>query len=381
MGIAVRKQGNGGARASDLAPVLPRIDAVEFDHEEVVVRRGSRSGVPSVVAIHSTALGPALGGLRIWRYGEVADGVRDAMRLAAAMTLKASAAGLDLGGGKGVICSPPEGLEGARRVAALRDFGDLVESLDGRYITAEDVGTSPDDLVALSERTGHVTGLPVERGGSGDPSPVTAIGVLAAMRACVEARFGSPALAGRRIAVIGLGHVGAPLARNLAVAGCELILADIDERKRTLASELAATWMDPGAAMLAECDVLAPCALGGAITADNAPALQAEIICGSANNQLADDSIAEVLAGRGVLYAPDFIANAGGLINVYREIKGYSQERALELAEGIEQTVGQVLSVASRRGVSPLEAARKLARHRLERAAERQLAGAAGLRD
>jgi leucine dehydrogenase len=181
--------------------------------------------------------------------------------------------------------------------------------------------------------------------------------------------------------VIGLGHVGAPLARNLAEAGCELIVADIDERKRGLASELGATWMDPAAAMLAECEVLAPCALGGAITADNAPVLQAEIICGSANNQLADDSIAEVLAGRGVLYAPDFIANAGGLINVYREIKGYSPERALELAEGIEQTVGQVLSVASRRGVSPLDAARKLARHRLGRAAERQLAGTARLRD
>lgn len=376
MGLALRKHGNGHASTADLARALPHVDPVEFDHEEIVVRRGARSGVPCVVAIHSTVLGPALGGLRMWRYAEVADGVRDAMRLAAAMTLKASAAGLDLGGGKGVICSPPEGLEGARRVAALRDFGDLVESLGGRYITAEDVGTSPEDLVALSERTGHVTGLPAEHGGSGDPSPVTAIGVQAAMRACVEARFGSPALAGRRVAVVGLGHVGAPLARNLAIAGCELLVADIDERKRSLAAELGATWLEPEAAMLAECDVVAPCALGGAITADNAPLLGAEIVCGSANNQLADDSLADVLAGRGVLYAPDFIANAGGLINVYREIKGYSPERALALAEGIEQTVGQVLSVASRRGVSPLAAARKLARHRLQREAERRRAAA-----
>jgi leucine dehydrogenase len=369
MAIALDKHGNGPAA---LAEAPPQVASVEFDHEEVVVRRGTRSGVPCIVAIHSTALGPALGGLRIWHYAKVADGQRDAMRLAAAMTLKASAAGLDLGGGKGVICAPPEGLEGSRRIAALRDFGDLVESLGGRYITAEDVGTSPEDLVALSERTDHVTGLPAEHGGSGDPSPVTAIGVQAAMRACVQGRFGSPALAGRRVAVVGLGHVGAPLARNLAVAGCELLVADIDERKRGLAAELGATWLDPAEAMLAECDVLAPCALGGAITAENAPALGAEIVCGSANNQLADDSLAELLASRGVLYAPDFIANAGGLINVYREIKGYSPEHALELAEGIEQTIAQVLSVASKRGVSPLAAARKLARHRLQRAAELQ---------
>jgi glutamate dehydrogenase/leucine dehydrogenase len=194
------------------------------------------------------------------------------------------------------------------------------------------------------------------------------------MRASVEARFGSPVLAGRRVAVVGLGHVGEPLARNLAAAGCELLVADIDERKSRLASELGATWLAPEEAMLAECDVLAPCALGGAITRENSSALRAEIVCGSANNQLADDSIAQVLAACGVLYAPDFIANAGGLINVYREIKGYSRERALELANGIEQTVSQVLSVASRRDVSPLAAARKLARHRLDRAADRQRA-------
>ena len=370
MAVAVHK-GNGRGATLEAEP---RIAPVEFDHEEVVVHRGPRSGVPCIVAVHSTALGPALGGLRIWHYAGVGDGQRDAMRLAAAMTLKAAAAGLDLGGGKGVICAPPEGLLGARRVAALRDFGDLVESLKGRYITAEDVGTSPQDLVALSARTAHVTGLPPEHGGSGDPSPVTAIGVQAAMRACVAERFGSAELAGRRIAVIGLGHVGAALARNLAAAGCELLVADIDEGKRRLAGELGASWLDPREAMLAGCDVLAPCALGGAITAGNVSALRAEIVCGSANNQLADDSLAGTLATRGVLYAPDFIANAGGLINVYREIKGYSPERALELAEGIEGTMAQILAVAARRGVSPLAAARRLARHRLERAAERRRA-------
>jgi leucine dehydrogenase len=375
MAIALGKHGNGrGAGPAALTEAPPRIAPVAFDHEEVVIRRGARSGVVCVVAIHSTALGPALGGLRIWHYADPGDGQRDAMRLAASMTLKAAAAGLDLGGGKGVICAPPEGLEGARRVAALRDFGDLVEALGGRYITAEDVGTAPLDLVALSERTRHVTGLPPEHGGSGDPSPVTAIGVEAAMRACVRDRFGSSRLAGRSVAVVGLGHVGAALARNLAAAGCDLLVADIDERKRDLATELGATWIDPDAAMLAECDVLAPCALGGAITPENVSSLQAEIVCGSANNQLSDDSLAELLSERGVLYAPDFIANAGGLINVYREIKGYSPERALELAEGIEQTVDQVLSVAGRRGVSPLAAARKLARHRLERAAAQRRA-------
>jgi leucine dehydrogenase len=343
------------------APIPP----VALEHEQLAVRRGERSGLYCVVAIHSTALGPALGGLRIWHYADPSDAMRDALRLAGGMTLKAAAAELDLGGGKGVICTPADGLEGGLRRAALLDFGDLVESLDGRYITAEDVGASPGDLVVIGERTEHLTGLPAELGGSGDPSPFTAIGVEAAMRACVRDRLGGESLTGVNACVVGLGHVGAELARLLSAAGCDLTVCDIDARKRALAERLGARWVEPEVAMQVACDVLAPCALGGAIDAGNLGRLRCEIVCGSANNQLADDSLAAELDDRGILYAPDFIANAGGLIHVFREIKGYSEEHAVELARGIEGTTARVLETAASRDVTPLEAARALAAERL----------------
>jgi leucine dehydrogenase len=377
MAVAAPKSKNGrptsSATADAAAPEateVPGIPPVPFDHEQLAVRRGERSGLYSIVAIHSTALGPALGGVRLWRYPATIDACRDALRLAMGMTYKAAAAGLDLGGGKGVICAPA-GLmpDPEQRLAALRDFGDLVESLGGRYITAEDVGISPTDLVAIRERTSHVTGLPSDRGGSGDPSPFTAMGVEAATRACCGVSFGSPDLTGRSVAVVGMGHVGSDLARRLAGAGAKLFVSDIVDQRRALADELGATWVDPAEAMLTECDVLAPCALGGAINRDNVEALRCRIVCGSANNQLADESLAVELAEREMLYAPDFIANAGGLIHVYMEIKGYSEERATELALGIEETVEHVLNTASDRGITPLDAARELARERLDAAA------------
>jgi len=336
-------------------------------HEQLLVRDGRRSGLPMAIAIHSTTLGPALGGVRIWSYRRARDGVRDALRLAEGMTLKAAAAGLDLGGGKGVICAPPQGLDepGGRR-AALLDFGDLVDSLDGSYITAEDVGATPGDIAVIAERTPHVTGLAPERGGSGDPSPFTALGVEAAIRACAAARFGTRELAGRVVAIVGLGHVGTHLARRLTAAGCELLVADIDPAKRALASELGASWVEPREAVALECDVLAPCALGGAITARTVPRLGCAIVCGAANNQLADDSLAAELAARGILYAPDFIANAGGLINVAGEVLGYGEERAVEVALGIEAALERVFARAEEAAVTPLEAAAELARRRLE---------------
>jgi leucine dehydrogenase len=364
MGVALRPRRNDRT-ARRFAPASAGIPPVALDHEQLAVRRGERSGLYCAIAIHSTALGPALGGLRIWHYADPADAMRDALRLAGGMTLKAAAAGLDLGGGKGVICAPNGVLDGERRRAALLDFGDLVESLEGRYITAEDVGTTPADLLAVAERTAHLTGLPPERGGTGDPSPFTAIGVEAAMRACVRERLGRDDLTGTSVCVVGLGHVGAVLAELLAEAGCELAVSDIDAGKRQLAKALGARWVEPGAAMEHRCEVLAPCALGGAIDTLNLSRLRASIVCGSANNQLADDALADSLAERGILYAPDFIANAGGLIHVYREIKGYSEERATALARGIEGTTARVLAEATERGVTPLAAARALAEERL----------------
>ena len=365
MAIAIRHTENGKAASP---PAIATIAPVALDHEQVVVRLGERSGLYCVVAVHSTALGPALGGLRIWHYPDQSDALRDAMRLAAGMTLKAAAAGLNLGGGKGVICAPGEGLDGARRRDALLDFADVVESLDGRYITAEDVGTSPGDLIVVRRRTTHVTGRPPDRGGSGDPSPFTAIGVEAAIRACAAERWRYGGLAGRTVCVIGLGHVGAGLARRLADAGCELIVSDIDPGKRAMTDALGATWREPGDAMLTECDVLVPCALGGAITADNVDRLRCDVVCGSANNQLADDSLADALAERGILYAPDFIANAGGLIHVFMEIEGYSEERAIALAEGIESTLARVFALSAQLGITPLAAAREIADRRLRAA-------------
>jgi leucine dehydrogenase len=344
----------------------PEVAPVPLEHEDLVVHRGSRSGSYVIVAIHSTALGPALGGVRLWHYPATTDAVRDALRLARGMTFKAAAAGLALGGGKGVICGPPHAPTGSERCDLLRDFGDLVESLDGRYVTAEDVAISPPDLVVIRERTAHVTGLPPDRGGSGDPSPFTALGVEAAMKACARVRFASPELAGLRIVVAGLGHVGEKLARRLTEHGAQVAVSDIDPKKRRIAEKLGARWIEPDEEMIAECDILAPCALGGAIDAGNLSLLHCEIVCGCANNQLADESLAEALAARGILYGPDFVVNAGGLIHVYKEIRGYSEGHARELVLGIQQNLEGILRTAEARGITPLDAARAVALERLE---------------
>ncbi|HEX6229575.1 MAG TPA: Glu/Leu/Phe/Val dehydrogenase dimerization domain-containing protein [Solirubrobacterales bacterium] len=342
-----------------------RLTAATSGHEDLRVVSGHRSGATIAIAVHSTALGPALGGVRMWRYDTAADGVADVLRLARAMTYKAAAAGLDLGGGKGVICAPVERPVGELRRRLLLDFGDAVESLEGRYVTAEDVGTGADDMVVIAERTAHVVGLPAERGGSGDPSPVTARGVLAAIGASLEHRFGDASVHGRRVCVVGVGNVGSRLARMLAAAGADLAISDIDPARRALAMELGADWVDPEEAITADCDVLAPCALGGAIDVATVERLRCGIVCGSANNVLSEEGLANALARRGILYAPDFIANAGGLINVYAELHDLDGEEALDLVDGIGSTVRRILEAADRRGVTPLVAAQAQARERL----------------
>jgi leucine dehydrogenase len=281
------------------------------------------------------------------------------------MTYKAAAAGLDLGGGKAVLSVDREP-SGSERRDLMLDLGEVVDSLGGDYITAEDVGTGAADMAVVSERTDHVVGLPPEKGGSGDPSPVTARGVLVSIRACCEHRFGSADLAGRRICVIGLGHVGSRLARFLSDAGAELLVSDIRDDKRELAAELGADWVEPEAEVTAECDLLAPCALGGTIDRESLEQLRCKIVCGAANNVLADDSIAAELDRRGILYAPDFIVNSGGLINVYSELHSLPRERTEELVDRIGEMIGRILAEAESRGRSPLAAALELARERLE---------------
>lgn len=337
------------------------------------MRRGRRSGLFTMVAVHSTVRGPALGGCRMWRYDDARAAVRDVLRLSSAMTSKAAAAGLPLGGGKGVIMVPPDqGVPaGEARDAVLRDFADTVEALGGAYHTAEDVGTSAEDMAVIACETRHVTGLAVEHGGSGDPSPWTALGVQEAIHVCCEHALGSGDLTGRTVAIAGLGSVGEPLAHACAHAGAHLLVADVDDRRRAVVERLGARWVTPAEALEAEVDVYAPCALGGVLDHDTASRAGARVIVGAANNQLADESVAEVLADRGILWGPDFVANAGGIINISLELEpeGYSSQRARERVRGVGETMHLILADAAARGVTPLAAAKALAERRLAAAA------------
>jgi leucine dehydrogenase len=328
-----------------------------------------------MVAVHSTARGPSLGGCRMWTYGDTRAAVRDVLRLSRAMTFKAACANLPLGGGKGVIMLPPGhgAPAGDARRAVLLDFGETVDALGGDYVTAEDVGTSDRDMAVIAEATGHVAGLAVERGSSGDPSPWTALGVLCAMEVACERGLGSASLAGRSVSVVGLGRVGGALARLLAEAGAKLTVADVDTGKRALADELGATWTDPESALRAEVDVVAPCALGGVLDEDSVDELRCRVIAGAANNQLAADAIAVELDERGIVWAPDFVANAGGIINISVEFEpsGYDTARAEQRVRGIGDTTRTIFERADATGATTLAAAMEIARLRLAEATAR----------
>jgi leucine dehydrogenase len=302
----------------------------------------------------------------MWAYDDARAAMRDAMRLSRAMTFKAAVADLELGGGKGVIMVPVgRRLTSERRHEALLDFADTVDALDGRYITAEDVGTSSRDMRVISEGTRHVVGLARGQGGSGDPSPSTALGVVIAIRACCERVFGTSDLHERSLCVIGLGHVGSRVAKLCSRAGAKLAVADVDPGKRTLADQLGARWIAPTRALEAPFDVLVPCALGGILDDATVPRLQCPIIAGAANNQLADDLVADLLAARGVLWAPDFVVNAGGLINVAEELHGYNPAAVRRRVRGIAGTLRTIFDDADAIGATPLTAAMELARRRL----------------
>jgi leucine dehydrogenase len=344
-----------------------------LNHEALLVRRGRRSGLYTIAAVHSTARGPSLGGCRMWTYSDTRAAVRDALRLSRAMTFKSAVAGLPLGGGKGVIMLPsgtPAPTDETRRDVLL-DFGETVHMLDGAYLTAEDVGTSEPDMQVIAETTRFVTGLATERGGSGDPSPWTALGVEAAVRVGCERVFGSASLEGRSVAVVGVGSVGGRLAELLAEGGAHLVLADIDERRRLLADRVGARWTDPESALTADVDVLAPCALGGVFNEDTVPRLRCRAIAGAANNQLADDTVGELLAARGILWVPDFVANAGGVVNIAVELEpeGYDTGRAETRVRAIADTIRTVLDHAEATGSTPLAAAMEIARRRVAEAA------------
>lgn len=311
--------------------------------------------------------GPSLGGCRLWTYPTVGDAVTDALRLSRAMTLKAAVAGVPLGGGKGVIMRPAgEPLPRSRRHQALLDFADLVGSLGGSYIAAEDVGTSSRDMSVIAQRTEHVAGLPRRRGGSGDPSPSTALGVLEAILATCEIVFGEASLAGRTVCVLGLGHVGSRVARLCVRAGATVTVTDLDPSLRDPMVALGARWIEPRHAIRTRVDVLVPCALGGLLTERSAATLRCRAIAGAANNQLQTDAVARVLARRQILWAPDFVANAGGLINIAAEIGGYDPVAARNRVRLIGDTLRRIYDHAAHDRITPLAAAMLLAQANLE---------------
>lgn len=341
---------------------------MRFGHEEVLVRSGARTGLPVIAALHSTVLGPATGGTRLWNYADWRDGLADALRLSEGMTYKCAAAGLPNGGGKAVVALP-EGrrLSERERLDAMYDVGDVVESLGGRFATGPDAGTGQADMVAIASRTAHVFCRPESHGGSGDPSPYTALGVFHALRATCERLFGTADLTGRSFSVVGVGHVGESLAGQLAEAGARLVLSDVDPGKRALAERLGAEFAAPDEALTAPVDVLVPCALGGTVTAALVPELRCSAVVGAANNQLAEPGVADLLDGRGVLWAPDYVVNAGGVVYaVARELHRESHAAAVARVVSIGDTLADLYTAVDADGVSLVRAAAELARARLE---------------
>ena len=345
-------------------------EMTDMGHEQVVFCRNDDVGLRAIIAIHDTTLGPALGGLRLYNYGNEDDAVRDVLRLSRGMTYKAAVAGLDLGGGKAVIMGDPS----IKSEALFRSFGRHVQSLGGRYITAEDMNTTVEDMNAISRETEWVTGAGSYQGGAGDPSPVTAWGVFQGIRACLEVVYGSPDVAGRTIAIQGVGNVGYHLARYLNNEGAKLLYTDISERKlRKIQEDFGGKIIDDEEFFSTECDVLAPCAVGGILNRDTIPKIRAPIVAGGANNQLDDeDRDGTMLEEAGITYAPDYVINAGGLIHVYAELKGFPEEKAMNDASLIFDTVKRVINKAKSLGITTTDASNQVAEERMEQVARLQ---------
>lgn len=334
------------------------------DHEQLVHCREASSGYRGLIAIHNTTLGPALGGTRFWHYKSESDAVIDVLRLSRGMTYKAAVAGLSLGGGKSVVMAE----KGADREAVFRAHGRFIESLKGRYITAEDVGTSPADMDYIKLETEHVVGL---QGRSGDPSPVTAYGVYRGIKAAVKVKFGSDSLAGKTLAVQGCGHVGYYLCAYLHEEGARLVVTDIDaEKVKRVVEEFRARAVGLDEIYGVQADVFAPCALGSVINDTTLKQLKVKVVAGGANNQLAEERHGDELEAKGILYAPDYVLNAGGLINVNSELEGWSAERAKVKAGEIYDTLLRLFELAKEEGIPTYRAADRLAERRIEAVAK-----------
>lgn len=343
-------------------PVIHQM--LQHNHEQVVFCNDNETGLKAIIAIHNTILGPSLGGTRMWVYNNEMEALNDVLRLSRGMTYKAAVAGLNLGGGKAVIIGDSRK---HKTEALLRRFGKFVNSLGGKYITAEDVGMSSKDMEYIYMETKHVSGLPESMGGSGDPSPVTAYGVYLSMKASAKERWGSDSLSGKKVAVQGTGNVGMNLVKYLTEEGAKVYITDInEERLKAVAAQYKAEVVSGDEIYDLDVDIYAPCALGATVNDETLNRLKCSIICGAANNQLADEKVhGEAVIQKGILYAPDFVVNAGGLINVCSELTGYKRQRAMEQAENIYNTTLNIFKVSKAEGIPTYVAANRIAEKRL----------------
>lgn len=339
-----------------------------YDYEQLVFCQDETSGLKAIIAIHDTTLGPALGGTRMWTYNTEEDAIIDALRLARGMTYKNAVAGLNLGGGKTVIIGDPRKHKSEE---LFRAFGRYIQGLNGRYITAEDVGTTVADMDLIHQETEYVTGVSPAFGSSGNPSPVTAYGVYRGMKASAKLAYGSDSLSGKVVAVQGVGNVAYNLCRHLHEEGAHLIVTDINEENVARAvNDFGAKAVGVNEIFGVDCDIFSPCALGAIINDDTIPLLKAKVIAGAANNQLKEDRHGDQIHEMGLIYAPDYVINAGGVINVADELQGYNRERALKKVETVYDNILRVFEISERDGIASYQAADRMAEERIARVAK-----------
>ena len=334
-------------------------------HEQVIFCNDKVTGLKAIIAIHDTTLGPALGGTRMWNYSSEEEALQDVLRLSRGMTFKASISGLNLGGGKAVIIGDASKI---KTKDLIKKFGEYVDSLGGKYITAKDVGMNTQDMEYVREKTKHVTGIPESMGGSGDPSPVTAYGVYMGMKASAKFKWGSDSLEGKRILVQGVGHVGETLVKYTTEEGAKVYVTDNNDLKLDeVAKKYGAEIIKGDSIYDMDIDIYAPCALGSTLNTDTINRLKCQIIAGAANNQLSDEVVhGKMIKDKGIVYAPDFLINAGGLINVYSEISGYQREESLLKTKNIYDTTLEILLKAEDEDITTHQAALLIAEQRIQ---------------
>jgi leucine dehydrogenase len=349
----------------DLAKVSPVFGQLSFDnHEQIVFCNDKDTGLKAIIGIHNTVLGPALGGTRMWQYNNEWEALNDALRLSRGMTFKSAVAGLNLGGGKAVIIGDAKT---QKTPELMKRFGLFVHSLSGKYITAEDVGMETADMDLVREVTPHVTGISESKGGAGNPSPITAYGVYMGMKAAAQFKYGSAVLENKRIIVQGIGHVGESLVEHLTQEGAKVIITDINQARLDEVSAKYGAEIYTGENIYnLNADIYAPCALGATVNDSTINQLNVDIIAGAANNQLANEAIhGEILSQRGIVYAPDFVINSGGIINVYAELEGYGKDEIKRKTENIYNTTLEILNNAEANGVTSHEASLEIAKNRI----------------